>query len=99
MGRDAVAAFERLYLVPGMAHCPGGEGPNQIDLLTPVMAWVEQGIVPEAVVASAPDRSRPWPAVARHDGKGDPNAAASYVRADDPVMSAPVPDWAGNDFF
>jgi hypothetical protein len=102
MGKDAVAGFERLYLVPGMAHCKGGEGPHQTDLLTPVMAWVEQGIAPDAVVASAPDRSRPvfpWPAVARHDGKGDPAEAASYARAEDPLVSEPVSEWVGQDFF
>ncbi len=102
MGSDATAAFERLYLVPGMAHCQGGEGPHLIDLLTPMLAWVEQGTAPDAIIASAPDRSRPvfpYPAVARYDGKSDPSAAASYVRADDPVLSRPVPAWVGQDFF
>jgi Tannase and feruloyl esterase len=102
MGADVVAAFERLYLVPGMAHCQGGEGPNQIDLLTPMMAWVERNIAPDAIVAAGPERSRPvfpYPAVAHHDGAGDPNVAASYVRGDDPVLSQPAPAWAGQNFF
>lgn len=51
MGEKKAATFERLYLIPGMYHCSGGEGPNQLDLLTPMMAWVEQGQAPQAVLA------------------------------------------------
>lgn len=51
MGEQKMSAFERLYLIPGMYHCSGGEGPNQLDLLTPMMAWVEQGQAPQAVLA------------------------------------------------
>lgn len=51
MGEKKAATFERLYLIPGMYHCSGGEGPNQLDLLTPMMAWVEQGRAPQAVLA------------------------------------------------
>lgn len=99
---DAVPGFERLYLVPGMAHCGDGEGPHLIDLLTPVMAWVEQGREPDAIVAHAANRARPvfpWPAVARYDGKGDPGDAASYQRAEPAALSQPVPAWAGEDLF
>ena len=45
-------AFERLYLMPGMYHCSGGEGPSQFDLLSAVMAWVEGGQAPDAIVTS-----------------------------------------------
>jgi len=99
---EAVGGFKRLYLVPGMAHCHGGEGPNRIDLLTRVMAWVERGEAPDAVIAADPTRARPvfpYPAIARHDGTGDPDLAASYVRGEDPLLSAPVPDWLGANFF
>ena len=41
--------FERLYLMPGMYHCSGGEGPAQFDLLSAVMAWVETGRAPDAI--------------------------------------------------
>jgi feruloyl esterase len=49
LGVEKRATFERLYLVPGMYHCGGGEGPSRLDLLTPLMAWVEQGVAPGAV--------------------------------------------------
>lgn len=67
-----------------------------------MMAWVEQGVAPDAIVAAGPDRSRPvfpYPAVARYDGSGDASVAASYVRTDDPVLSQPAPAWVGQDFF
>lgn len=98
----AVQSFERLYLVPGMAHCGDGEGPHLIDLLTPTMAWVEQGTAPDAILARGENRARPvfpWPAVARYDGTGDPADAASYQRAEPPALSQPVPAWIGQDFF
>ncbi len=44
--------FMRLYMLPGVYHCGGG-GPDRIDLVTPMMAWVEDGIQPGAVTATA----------------------------------------------
>lgn len=44
--------FAKLYPVPGMGHCEGGPATDQFDLLTELVAWVEQGEAPEAVVAS-----------------------------------------------
>jgi feruloyl esterase len=52
MGADAAQRFARLYLFPGGYHCGGGEGPFEVDLLTPIMAWVENGKAPEKLVAS-----------------------------------------------
>ena len=49
--------FERMYLMPGMGHCSGGEGPSAFDLLTPVMAWVESGIAPDAIMTRTPERT------------------------------------------
>jgi feruloyl esterase len=84
---DAVAPVEdygRLYLVPGMAHCAGGEQTlDQFDLLTPLVEWVENGAAPGEVTAtgaSMPGQSRPlcpFPTYAHYAG-GDATAAASY---------------------
>jgi feruloyl esterase len=84
---DAVAPVEeygRLYLVPGMAHCGGGEQTvDSFDLLTPIVEWVEDGNAPDAVTAtgaSMPGQSRslcPWPTYAHFTG-GDAADAASY---------------------
>lgn len=51
-GGDATD-FARLYMVPGMGHCSGGQAVDQVDLLTPLVAWVENGTAPENLVATA----------------------------------------------
>jgi hypothetical protein len=84
-GLEKARAFARLFLVPGMGHCQGGSATlDHFDLLTPLVAWVERGTAPEAVIAtgtSLPGRSRPlcaWPQHAHYKGGGDPNDAASF---------------------
>lgn len=42
----------RLYLVPGMDHCSGGEGAFAVDWLTPLERWVERGEEPGALAAA-----------------------------------------------
>jgi len=84
---DSVASVEdyaRLYLVPGMAHCAGGEQTvDSFDLLTRIIQWVESGEAPGAVVAtgrSMPGQSRslcPFPSYAHFEG-GDAADASSY---------------------
>jgi len=104
MGKARAAAFERLYLLPGVYHCAGGEGPSLVDFLTPVLNWVEEGAAPDAVLTRSPGpgvRSRPvfpYPARAAYSGQGDPSDAASYRRGA-PLFTGASPEWAGADFF
>jgi len=79
-----VEDYGRLYLVPGMAHCAGGEQTvDSFDLLTPIVEWVEDGNAPGAVTAtgvSMPGQSRPlcpWASYAHYTGR-DAADAASY---------------------
>jgi feruloyl esterase len=51
LGSTNAAAFSRLYMLPGVNHCAGGDGPDRFDLLTQVMAWVEDGVAPGAISA------------------------------------------------
>ena len=44
--------FMRLFMIPGMAHCGGGLGPDQYDAVTAVVDWVEKGTAPAAVTAT-----------------------------------------------
>ena len=85
-GMDQVQSWSRLYLVPGMAHCRGGEyALDQFDLLGAVVNWVEQGTAPDSVVATGkafPGRSRPlcaYPKHAQYIGQGDPEDAKNFV--------------------
>jgi len=36
-----------------MNHCSGGPATDQFDMITPLVAWVEQGQAPDQVVATA----------------------------------------------
>lgn len=46
------ASFSRLFMLPAMYHCSGGEGPSDFALLNSLMSWVEGGKAPEMLVAS-----------------------------------------------
>ena len=50
-GRDAVSEFFRLFMLPGVAHCVGGEGPSRVDALTALENWVEEGTAPDQLIA------------------------------------------------
>jgi feruloyl esterase len=78
--------FFRLFMIPGMAHCGGGVGPDRNDAVTAVIDWVEKGRAPDSMVASkvVDDqvlRTRPlcpYPQVARYSGKGSIDDAANF---------------------
>lgn len=78
--------FFRLFMAPGMGHCSGGPGPNQIDALTALEQWVEKGIAPDLLpathsTAGKVDRTRPlcpYPQVARYKGTGSIDDAANF---------------------
>ena len=67
-------SWARLFLVPGMTHCGGGQSTDQFDMLTAIQQWVEKGQAPDRVIASGrafPGKTRPlcpYPKVARFDG-------------------------------
>ena len=86
-GLEKTQESVRLFMVPGMGHCSGGEGPNNFDMLAPLERWVEQGKAPVRVVASHKtggqvDRTRPlcpYPQVAKYKGSGSTDDAANFV--------------------
>jgi feruloyl esterase len=64
---DSLYNYYRLFMVPGMAHCFGGPGPNafgqpfaqavpigdaQHDIITALEQWVEKGVAPEQIIAT-----------------------------------------------
>jgi feruloyl esterase len=51
LGTKTTDSFMRYFLLPGVGHCGGGEGPTQVDLLGPLMAWVEMHKEPKMLVA------------------------------------------------
>ncbi len=90
LGGEAKASNDvRLFMVPGMGHCAGGEGPNDFDKMTAIQQWVEQGKAPEVMIAShatkgTVDRTRPlcaYPKVAKYNGSGSTDEAANFTCA------------------
>ncbi|MBB5444737.1 MULTISPECIES: tannase/feruloyl esterase family alpha/beta hydrolase [unclassified Paraburkholderia] len=50
MGTSTVDQFARLYRVPGVGHCGGGQGNPNIDLVSKIANWVEEAKVPTSVM-------------------------------------------------
>lgn len=107
MGQGTVDEFARLYLVPGVAHCGGGEGNDNIDLVSNLAGWVEQGTAPGSVMtykldgAGQQTASRPvypYPAVAQYTGSGDWHDGANYVSGA-PRYNVRTPSWPGSIFY
>jgi feruloyl esterase len=77
----------RLFMVPGMGHCGGGEGPNTFDMMSALEQWKEQGKIPMRIVAAHRtagkiDRTRPlcpYPQVAKYKGTGSIDDEASFT--------------------
>jgi hypothetical protein len=73
----------RLFLVPGMTHCVGGQSTDQVDMLTAIQQWVEKGQAPDGVIASGrafPGKTRPLcphPKAARFES-GNPDLQESF---------------------
>ena len=78
--------FFRLFMIPGMAHCGGGIGPDRHDPVSAVIDWVEKGKAPESMTASKVVNGQvvrtrplcPYPQVARYKGEGSIDEAASF---------------------
>jgi feruloyl esterase len=85
--REAAGDSIRLFMVPGMEHCGGGNGTSTIDLLGTIDRWVESGRPPARIEASrlsngVVDRTRPlcpYPQVATYLGSGSPDVADSFA--------------------
>jgi feruloyl esterase len=76
----------RLFMVPGMGHCSGGNGPNQAGFFEAMESWRESNAAPAEITAyhvtgNRVDRSRPlcpFPQIARYKGTGSINDAANF---------------------
>lgn len=108
MGAATVDGFARMYLLPGVGHCGGGEGLANIDLVTQVTGWVEQSSAPAAVATYRTDATTgdvsasrpvyPYPAVAQYKGTGDYKDAANWVSGT-ALYNVRTPAWAGAMFY
>ncbi len=86
-GAGKLADSYRLFMVPGMAHCGGGDGTSSFDMPAALERWVEEKKAPERIVASRvrngkADRTRPlcpYPQIAVYMGKGSTDDEANFV--------------------
>ena len=77
-GAKKVMDNYRLFMVPGMNHCGGGDGTASFDMLAALEQWVEKQQAPDQIPAShmsdgRVDRTRPlcpYPQVAKYQGNG-----------------------------
>ena len=87
---DEISTFLQLYLIPGMHHCTGGVNIDRFDLMTPLINWVEGGIVPWGLMGHRVEqgkvtRTRPlcaYPRVSRYRGTGSIDAHENFECAD-----------------
>jgi feruloyl esterase len=78
--------FLRLFMVPGMTHCQGGNATDTFDAMTALINWVEKGKAPDFMVAARVFEGRnartrplcPYPQVARYKGTGSIDEAANF---------------------
>ena len=104
-GRAATRKFARLFLMPGMSHCAGGQGPNSFDALTAIIDWAERGIAPKSLLTTQqpspgnPVRSLPaypYPLMATYNGTGSVDVASSYHAALPPTHFNAHIHWLGS---
>ncbi|GHJ41161.1 hypothetical protein Sm713_67700 [Streptomyces sp. TS71-3] len=86
-GSAKTSAFARLFMLPGMAHCTGGQGPDQFDALGAAIGWVEHGKAPTRLVTRSTHEGKttatrpvyPYPLIAVNTTGGPNNRASSYT--------------------
>jgi hypothetical protein len=85
MSATPVQDWSRLFLVPGMGHCSGGERtPDRFNMVDAIVNWVENNRAPEQIIATGANLAGearplcPYPAHTQYNGAGNPQDAASY---------------------
>jgi feruloyl esterase len=87
IGAKTSMSAVRLYMVPGMGHCGGGEGTDHFDLFPALQQWVERKQAPGDLIASRIEdgkevRTRPlcaYPEIATYKGSGSTDDAANFA--------------------
>ncbi|MDT7782373.1 MAG: hypothetical protein QOF58_792 [Pseudonocardiales bacterium] len=99
--------WARLFVVPSMWHCGGGDTLTEFDPFHSLVSWVEGGAAPTRVVATGRDaagnvvRTRPvfpYPLRARYVGSGSVDDAANFVAAPGFGFADRI-RWAGEDLY
>jgi feruloyl esterase len=81
-----LASYVRLFLLPGVLHCGGGVGCDNVDWETVIRAWVEENKAPARIISSKISEGKvvatrplyPYPTVTIYGGKGDATLEKNY---------------------
>jgi feruloyl esterase len=76
----------QLYMLPGVSHCEGGEGPDRFDAVGALDQWLDTGRAPARIVAARKTRSTvvrsrplcPYPERAVYVGSGSIDRAENF---------------------
>jgi len=74
-GAEKTLDFYRLFMIPGMGHCGGGDGVSVFDYVGALDRWVEQGKAPDILTGYHP----------RSDGSPEFTRDIAYYRTREPV--------------
>lgn len=76
----------RLFMLPGVSHCSGGDGPSTVDMLSIIDKWASGGKAPERIIASSLPNQKtmtrplcPYPQVPVYKGSGSTDDAANFT--------------------
>ena len=83
---DALKDSVQLYMLPGVGHCGGGDGPSVVDMLSVIDTWVETGKKPERIIATRP-------AAAAKPGAKTPQTESQVAPQAKPQMTRPLCPW------
>jgi hypothetical protein len=88
MDPKKAAASVRLFMIPGMGHCAGGDAPTVTDMLLVIDQWADQGKAPDSIIATRPPNQKPmsrpicpYPQIAKYKGSGSTDDAANFACA------------------
>ena len=79
----------RVFMLPGVGHCQGGAGPDQVNWMGALERWREGGKAPDQIQAAKVEGNRieitrplcPHPQIAKYSGIGSTNDAQNFVCA------------------
>lgn len=95
MGKQVTDSFLRLFMIPGVGHCGGGDGFSEVDTLTPLMAWTELGHKPQKLLAGKPSAKRqaatPAPRPATAGGSAPASGRQDNLLHGKMFQSSPLP--------
>jgi feruloyl esterase len=85
MNRKKAADSVRLFMLPGVGHCGGGDAPSVTDMLSVIDQWVETGKAPDSIIANNLPNQKPlsrpicpYPQIAKYKGSGSTEDAANF---------------------